>query len=769
VAHIKTCKHCGNATFNRKRFCCLGCKTAYLLIHQLELEDYYKIARDKIAPPLPPVKIDYSKFIQDKTPMQKEIELLIEGLRCGSCLWLVESALRKEPEVLEAFIVNNKLKLVWEGNQETLNKFIKIIEKLGYRALPFEKSLLEENQHKTEKNLLVKLSLAGFIWIQTMMISMGLWFGEGEISSSSRILMNIFSGIITIPTLLYSGNVFFKSAWAAVKMRQSHMDIPISLAIIITLLVSLYGTFIASNFVFYEAAASLVFALLVGRYFDVKIRFLSRKYAENFILTKNPFVTVFREGIWQKILTKEVRIGEKLLVVYGERIALDATLLSDKALLDNSIITGETDPVTIKQHDKVFAGAINISQTIELLVEKDEDHSLLSEIKSIIEKSQNQKSRYQDLASFFAKIYTPVVLFFSIMTSLVWSFLIPGSQAILYGVSVLVITCPCALGLAVPLVHSLGISLLMKKGIFIKSDKALEKLSQVELLVLDKTGILTFGKPQLLNLEVVPKKFIPFLKSVALGSQHHLCQAIVAATEVIQIRDLLEVEEIAGEGVKARLGKLELFLGRETWLGFEPTNELEEISSLFMIKEGEEVIFSAKLFFSDQIRPEAKDFIQIMKKRFNKAIILLSGDTQTRVAKLAKELQIDHYLSEQKPQDKHSFIAQQKTKVLMVGDGLNDAAALSLAFASATPSGILELSQKQADLVFQKSLLDLVFALDISKKVNRLAKENIFMASLYNIISIPFAILGYATPFMAALFMGISSLFVIINSLLRIK
>jgi Cu2+-exporting ATPase len=764
------CKHCSQPLIFKGDFCCLGCKTAYLFIHQLKLEDYYKLVDQPLGKPLTRVEIDFKKFIVKNNPMTQEIKLIIEGIRCGSCVWLIESALRQEEKILEATLINNHLKIVWEGSEEELETFIKIIEKLGYRALPLEKSLLEETRLKAEKSLLIKLSLAGFLWIQTMMISMGIWFGESEVGPASKILMNIFSGIITIPGIIYSSNDFFKSAWQALKARRSHMDIPISLAIIITLLISIYGTFIASSFVFYEAAASLSFALLVGRYFDKKIRNLSSKYAENFLLTRNPFITIFRQGTWQTISVKEAAIGEKFLVVSGERLALDGILLSEFALFDNSIITGESEGVKIHKGEKVFAGSINLGGTIEILIEKDEEHSLLSEIKNLVDKSHNQKSFYQDLAARLARIYTPLVLIISIITTIGWAFFTDFSQALLYGVSVLVITCPCALGLAVPLVHSLGVSNLMRRGIFIKSDQALEKLSQVDYVFLDKTGILTYGEAQPLNLETLPHEYLILLKSLAINSKHHLCQALVKALDGLLVENLTEIEERPGEGIKAKLGPLTLALGRGVWLGDEKQNEA--LTSLFLVKKTDKIIFSQELFFKDQNKPEGEDFINCLKKRFGYNISLISGDKKLRVEKLAKTLGIKNYFGDLKPLEKNNLIMEKEKagyKVLMIGDGLNDAIALSSAFASVTPSKILEISQKQADLVFQKSLLDLIFALDLSKKVNNLAKENIIIASFYNIVSIPLAIMGCATPFMAALFMSLSSLFVLLNSLIKIK
>lgn len=774
-----SCLHCDSYTSTDQKFCCLGCKTAYSIIHSLNLNQYYDFCKkvyDTVPSKIEKVHnaIDYIQFVKTKQNMAQSIDLFVEGVKCGSCVWLIESSLRKQENVLKAFfnMTTKTLSITWIGPKERINEFINLIESIGYKVIPFIEAEIIKKQRQAEKSLLKNIALSGAIWIQNMMISMGMWAGNisGEIGIYSRIFMNISAFILTIPIILYTSKTFFKSAWYAIKLRQSHMDIPISIAILITLIISVYGTFIGSEFVFYEAVSSLVFALLVGKYFETKVRNKASEYARNLILQKSLFATVLRNNALEMVSISSIKIGEILYIASGETIPLDGEIISGESEIDNSIITGESKPKVVKINDRVFAGAINLKNPIQISVQSDDEHTVLSEIKRLIASAEHQKSKYQNFASKVAKIYTPVVLCLFLITTFIWTFYDTFQTAILYGISVLVITCPCAMGIAIPIVHTLAVSNLIKQGIFVKTHDALERLSSVESLALDKTGVLTYGKPVLLNVHDIPQEYRCILKSLSMQSKHHLCIAIMHALKNEESVEIHSLYEEKGYGISGQYKENYVFLGRAEWCGV--THDLKSENDLYtyfvLRNENKNIIISLQLRLSDRIREESFDFVKNIKQ-FMKSIFIISGDYKENVKEIAKYLDIKEFYAELTPQDKFNIIKKQKTKVLMIGDGLNDAAAMTIAHCSASPANIIELSQNQSDIVFQNNLNNILKAIQMSKKFVLVCKQNIAISVIYNIISIPFAMLGYASPLVAAIFMSLSSIFVIVNTLLQMK
>ena len=503
---MNRCLHCSEIALFNSEFCCLGCKTAYKIINSLNLNQYYEFCKDiyDTSPGrINPVKneINYMDFVRTDQE-ENSIQLMVEGIKCGSCVWLIESSLKKQKCVLEASVNSSTriLSITWLGDKSQVESYINLLSDIGYKVVPLIESEVVKSQLQMEKNYLKMIALTGVIWVQNMMISMGFW-GDftGEIGVNTRIFINICAAILTIPIVIFSSKPFFVTWWNAIKSRKSHMDIPISIAIIITLLVSVYGTWIGSENVFYEAVSGLVFALLSGRYLELKVRNKANERARNLILQRPLFTTVMRDNQLQLVHINSIKVGEIIYIASGERVVLDGEIVSGVSEVDNSIITGESRPSHVKVGDKIFAGSINLGNPIQLRVESDDANTVLSEIKNLIEKSSDQKSKYRTLADKVAALYTPVVLCLSTLTCIIWLFFGSVEEAILNGVAVLVITCPCAMGLAVPIVNVIATSGLMKRGIFIKTDDALERLTEVNGIALDKTGVLTYGKPTLIN------------------------------------------------------------------------------------------------------------------------------------------------------------------------------------------------------------------------------------------------------------------------------
>jgi Cu2+-exporting ATPase len=474
-----------------------------------------------------------------------------------------------------------------------------------------------------------------------------------------------------------------------------------------------------------------------------------------------------RDSQLQLVYVNSIKIGEIIYIASGERVPLDGEVMYGTGEVDNSIITGESLPNKVKIGDKIFAGAINLGNPIQLKVDSDDENTLLTEIKKLIEKSAQQKSKYTTLASKIASLYTPIVLILSSLTTFGWLFFTSLEQSILNGVAVLVITCPCAMGLAVPIVNIIATSNLMKRGIFVKTDDALERLTEVTALALDKTGVLTDGKPTLVN-DLSNIKHQDLLRSLVIHSKHHLCvelhRALKNNTPYLELHNIIEEK---GYGITGKYQEFEIMVGRASWCGIDDQPIAGNfLSTWYVLRQNDKLIESIQLKFHDRLSDDAVDFVNSVRENYRTFII--SGDRKEAVETIANQLKINDFYYELSPKDKYELVSSSKDKVLMIGDGLNDAAAMSIAHCSAAPSNIIEISQHQSAIVFQHGLKDMLYLLKAAKRAQIVCKENIIISVIYNIISIPIATLGYASPLMAAIFMSLSSILVIINSILRV-
>ncbi|AIF80682.1 cation transport ATPase [endosymbiont of Acanthamoeba sp. UWC8] len=771
----KKCLHCQlDLSKSQRSFCCFGCEAAYNLINKLNLKDYYKFCKNIYN--TSPMKVEEVKnelnyvesAIYNKDKQQHEINLLVEGVHCGSCIWLIESTLKQQGGVKLARIniSTQRLLLAWEGEEDIIYKYVDIIQKLGYKLIPFDYSEFVNESDKRESFLLKSIAVSGFATIQLMMIVMGIWFAERENSmgENTRNLLHLISMIVAVPAILYSGLPFFKSAFEALKAGRSNMDVPISLGIIATTLISIWEFIRGGAYTYFDSAAMLIFALLVGRYLDIKSRNKAKEKARELILRQAKTVTLVEGNKLKLLPISKVKIGDIIHVSVGEKIPVDGVVVEGSSEADNSIITGETLPVIINKGMNVFSGTINLLAPIKVEIKKLGDSTILGEIIKLIENAEQGRAKYVRIADKVAGLYTPAVLLLSVLTFLMWYLL--GSKidkAVLNAVAVLIITCPCALGLAVPVVQIIASSRMMSLGILIKSRDALERLSQVDTIIFDKTGTLTLGEPSFINPNNLSELEINIISSLAAQSKHPLCKAILKEFkgEIIP----LEVNEEKGMGLKSSYNGEAIKLGNKKWCNVKNSDEYDDIYSEMWFKRGERE--PIRLKFSDLIRDEAKNVIKVLKDE-GYEIWLLSGDRKKAVEHVAHLLNIKNYKAECKPQEKYNFIENlHKAGKLsaMIGDGLNDSPALKRAHASMSPSSAIDLSQNIADIVFQSNLKAILQSINTAKKSNVLVKQNFIISFIYNIVSIPIAAFGFITPLFAAITMSVSSICVILNSL----
>ncbi len=768
---IKACLHCGEDTKKiTEDFCCLGCCAAYKIINKLGFENYYKLRQqDFLAGKIKPQAIenpDITEFVLSEPDGTNSVSLMVQGMHCAACVWLIESILKKQPDVSNARInlAKKTLFLRWQGDVKTGNELVQLIHNIGYKLLPFDEEILNSTEKKYSDSIVRALAVAGFGAGNIMLFSLSLWFSDMvEMGAATRNMLHFFSSLIALPVVIFSARPFFKSAWNSIKQGYPNMDLAISIAIFLACVVSLLETFRSANHVYFDSAVMLVFFLLIGRYLDLKARKKAFAVATEFTLLAASFGRV-EEGAKIRVLpSKQLCEGMVLLVAAGEKIAADGIVIEGSSEIDTSLITGESLPRAILQYEEVFAGTINLLNPLKIKITKSPHNSLLADIIRLSEQAESKKSRYIRMADYLSRYYTPLVHLLALATFFLW--LKNGWEiALMNATAVLIITCPCALALAVPIVQTIAISNFIKKGILLKSGEALEKLCQTEIIVFDKTGSLTIGAPVLQECRIL-KGSDPSLiaASLAKNSRHPLAQAIAAhySGEFLQ----LEVKENQGFGLEAQLSGTVLRLGRKEFCGIESEFKNEENLLTCFAKFGED---EAVFLFSDEIKSDAKQVIERLRS-LNKTIILLSGDSKNAVMQVAQKLEIDEFYFEQTPISKMQFLEKLKSqnkKFIMVGDGLNDAPALSLAHVSVSFSRASDIAQNIADIVIQgQKLMPIIDLIESSKKAMFLMKQNLVIALIYNLIAVPYAISGHVVPLIAALAMSTSSLLVLFNSL----
>ena len=712
---------------------------------------------------LPDKEDQFSIFADQDVDDGYSLTLSIENIHCASCVQRVEMALKEHKEVLSARVnmSTERLTYSWRG-AKSFGDFLanKVID-LGYGLKPFGESV-EGNSKGQEKTLLRCLAVAGFAMGNLMMISIGLWSEEVEFMGvATQDFLHWISVIIALPAIIYSGRPFFFSSINALKKRHANMDVPISLAIILASMMSLFETINHGEHIYFDSAVMLLFFLLIGRYLDIRAKGKAKESAKALLAKLHGTATVLLHSKRHNIPIRDIKEGMTILIAPGESIPVDGVVLKGVSEVDMSLITGETIPNLVNKGDAVFAGTINIASAFQLTASKASQESLLGEIVTLMERSERSKSRFVRIADKAASIYTPTVHVMALLTFLGW--LVFGQTwqlALLNAVTVLIITCPCALGLAVPVAQVLAGSRLFKSGILLKSGDALEKLAGIDTVILDKTGTLTLGRPELIDKDY-KESHLQIAASLAVNSKHPLSQAISMAYSG-ELLGVNNIEEFPGFGIQAFVGDNEVKLGRRQWCGNENDKETDEIE-LWLSINNEKVCFK----FIDVLRKDAKDTVKYFQNVGYK-VILLSGDSNKIVSNIAKKVGITDYYGEVSPIDKCEYIEKLKkkgSKILMVGDGLNDAPSLSLADVSMSPSSAIDITQNTADIVFQGIVLrPIIKTIVVAKQAKKIIIENFMLAIFYNMIAIPFAVLGYVTPLIAAIAMSSSSLVVILNS-----
>ena len=688
------------------------------------------------------------------------LSLSLPGIHCAACIDTVEQALAKAPGVREARVnLTLKRAQVKADPEVTAEELVRVVEDVGYEAHELDPGTIAATAtDRAGRALLMRLAVAGFASMNVMLLSVSVWSGAED---ATRDLFHWISAAITLPAIAFCAQPFFANAYAALRARRLNMDVPIALAITLALVTSLWETSLSGEHAYFDAALTLTFFLLAGRYLDHRTRSAARSAAEELAALEVPRAIALRDGAEVQLPIAELRVGDLVLVRPGGRMPVDGEIAEGASELDRSLLTGETRPVPAAPGQAVSAGEVNLTGPLTVRATAIGRDTSLARMADLVAIAESGRSRYTSLADRAAKLYAPGVHILSALSFLGW-YLWTGDLRVALNIAaaVLIITCPCALGLAVPAVTTAASGRLFRKGMLVKHETALERLAQVDTVVFDKTGTLTSGKPQVVNLDALAAEARGVALALARASSHPLSQALAEALDTDTPATLSDLREVPGYGTEARLDGQLVRLGRAEWLGATPGGET---ATWLQTPDG-----MTEIRFADSLRAGADQAVAELLAQ-GKRVELISGDTEGAVAALAGRLGITHWQAGALPGDKAARIAALQeggAKVLMVGDGLNDTAALSTADVSISPASALDAARVASDIVLLGGdLSPIPGALSTASRATRRIRENFRIATFYNVIAVPLAVAGLCSPLIAALAMSASSITVSLNAL----
>ena len=680
----------------------------------------------------------------------------VPGMRCAGCIGKVERGLSAVPGVAAARVnFSAKRVAVSHAPELTEDAIIDELRKLGFEAERAAENPLGRDDAET-KRLLRALAVAGFGMMNIMLLSVSVWAGADAVT---REMFHWISALIAIPVIVYAGRPFFSSALMALRYRRTNMDVPISIGVLLATGLSLYETIVGGVHAYFDGAVMLLFFLLAGRVLDAMMRSRARSGIASLLGRMGRGAHVVQpDGSTQYFEAERLAPGMVMLVAAGEALAADGEIVEGRTTVDSSMLTGESDPRPAGVGDTIHAGMINLGNPVRVKVTAAAQDTALADIARLMDEAGQSRSRYVRIADKASRIYAPAVHSLAFLSFCGWMLAGAGIyQSLTIAVAVLIITCPCALGLAVPAAQVVASGALMKRGLLIKDGSALERLAEVDEALFDKTGTLTLGEPRPADLTPLDSRARSVALALAQGSRHPLSRGLAqalreAGAEPAQLDDLAET---AGMGMTARLEGQDVALIRP---------EIETAGLAVDLLIGGE---RTRMAFADPLRPDIRETIAALDAQ-GIACGIASGDRVEAVEAVADTLGIPA-TGGMKPADKLDMLgarADEGHKVLMVGDGLNDGPALAGAHVSIAPGGASDVSQQAADAVFVgERFMPVALAIRVARATMGIVRQNFAMAAIYNVFAVPLAIFGFVTPLIAAVAMSASSLVVVGNSL----
>jgi len=768
-------------------FCCKGCQGVYHLLNEEGLGTFYdKLGDTQLQPALQSSedleKFDLegfkNKYIRTHEDGLQEIHLIIEGIHCSACVWLNEKVLHKTDGIIEATInyTNNKAKVVWDPEVTKLSKIIETVRSIGYNAYPYDPRLQEERAVKTRKEYYSRILVGVFGTMNIMWIAIAQYAGYfSGMKQEFKDILNVAEFLLATPVLFYSGWIFFRGAWYGYKNRIINMDTLVASGAASAYIYSIYAMVTQRGEVYFDSVVMIITFVLVGKYLEV----LSKKQAvdtlDSIIGSTPAEVTLVTEGSKSLVSVENIVVGDLIELKPGEKVVIDGRVVSGEGSFDESSLTGESEPIYKREGDEILSGSISLDSVVRYEALRDASSSLLSSIVSLLEESITKKPRIEQLANTVSGYFSAIILTIALLTFAGWYF-IGGSfeQALIVGISVIVIACPCALGLATPMATLVGIAIAAKRGILFKEAAFLETMAKSDLLALDKTGTITEGRPSVVASEIYREFDRELLYSLVKSSNHPISQGVAS---YLQSEDnplselpLSETKSIEARGIQAFSGESKLLGGNPDFMREAGISiDYESENSLFFFAIDDQL--TARFELSDTIREDAAATIEKLKK-MGVRVVMLTGDHEKSARTVATAVGIDEVYAKLLPQEKAAMIDtfhEEGHIVVMAGDGINDTIALAGSDIAIAMGSGADIAISVSDVVLidekPKSIYE---AYRISRRTFQSVKENLGFSVLYNTIAVPLAVAGFVNPLVAALSMSLSSLVVVANSI-RIK
>ncbi|WP_158770048.1 heavy metal translocating P-type ATPase [Paraglaciecola sp. L1A13] len=787
------CYHCGLPAVDGNTYhalvlgeqrimCCPGCQAVAEAIVDNGLDDYYRFrtepsvkADDNLQDTLAQLSIFDEQSIQQDFVIHQgdisEIQLSLSGISCAACGWLIEKQLSKLAGIKQVSVnvTANRALITWYTSALSLSQIMASIERIGYNASPFQQEQHEALFQKDHKTQLKRIGLAGLMTMQVMMLAIGVYFDLfGDLEPQTSSFFNWVSLVLSTPVVFYSGAGFYQSAYKALKSRTVNMDVPVSIALLATYFSGVWATVFEQGQVYFESVCMFIFLLLVSRFIEHQARHKAAQISANMLqyipLTANLLVN----DELQPTLARTLKIDDIILVKAGETIPIDGMVLRGSAQIDESLLTGEFYPIDKGVDDLVYGGTINKSGTLTIKVTSQFKYALVNQIARLQEQAMANKPKIATMADQFAQYFVLAVLVFSLGSFVFWWWQ-GNPDAFWIAISVLIATCPCALGLATPSALSFAMANLNKQGVLLKRSDVLEQLTQVDHIVLDKTGTLTEGKISISAIHNISdygdETLLRYAHSVEQFSEHPIARAF---NDSPVFPNVTEFCFTLGEGVSATVNKkhVALFATHRVTADNAIPNTLNNCSIVMQIDKQ----FVCGFELSDTLRPDVSDMLRRLSR---KDITLLSGDNEKNVQQVANNLGISKWLAQQSPQQKLLFVQtlqKQYHKVLMIGDGINDAPVLAQADVAVTLGAGADLAKSSADIILLKNALGkLPNLFSVAHRCKQKIRQNMAWALGYNILVLPLAVSGILTPWMAVIGMSFSSLIVVVNSVRLLK
>jgi Cu2+-exporting ATPase len=760
--------------------CCIGCQAVAQNIIDQGMTDYYKyrtVSAGKVEQLVPEqlafIKSYDNEDIQDEFISthnnNSEVLLSVEGITCAACAWLIEKQLLnlKSVKRVDVNTSTNRAMIHWDKSATPLSELITSLAEIGYKAYPFQSDLEAQQKQQTAKAYIRRLGVAGLMTMQVMMFAFAMYFGMfSGMDSNFEQYFRWISLILATPVILYSALPFLSNAINGLKAKQLNMDLPVSLAIFGAYGASCYATVMEVGEVYFESICMFTFLLLLGKYLEFRARLKASEFTANLQkLLPLTARTLDEQGNEHIIAAKKLKLNDIVLIKAGETIPADGILVKGSTSVDESMMTGEHQPVRKYIDHNVYAGTVNHDGIIEIKINKLGQNTLLNQIIRLQHNALTKRPRLVEITDKVAQWFVAVLLVFASITAIGW-YQVDPDVAFWITISVLVATCPCALSLAIPTALTCAVATLTRKGILIKQAHVLETLSKLTLFAFDKTGTLTQGKFSLDVIDILDDNYskeqiLDIAAQLESYSEHPIASAF---KEFKGQRKFDDVQLHPGIGISAQFDNTHYAIGKSGWFDTKKTNAQ---ATLYINKQA-----VARFYFVDKVKADADKLINVLQAA-NLSCHMLTGDASDAGAKVAKKLKLDSVLASCSPKDKQNAVdhwSSQGEIVAMVGDGVNDSPVFASAHLSIAMETGADISKNSADVVLLNSdLASISHLLTIAKQTRRIIKQNLALSLLYNGSILPLAAMGLVAPWMAVIGMSASSIIVICNSLRLLK